>query len=301
MKRTIGIICFIFVAVLFFCGGAQSQPISGTYDTKNTDFAAGKWTEILYEGDEGKPGNEIRSGATEYYLFKDAILNDVILLGMPAQDQPFYEYRTVYKGGTLTLYNNPDAGWYNSMDEEGAPYVINLENTIVVTKKYVDLDGKPTGEIEFSLFVVDARFKDYQGYSACVTARFDKGQVERSLIPKPDSEPQDFTPAFGGKLSWAIISIKGPDYVEVPVDIKPGSCPNPVNIASKGVLPVAILGTRAIMPRDSLRVARGSVEIRIGRPIPTEGLRSRDRDTLLSRAREAMLGLLEEPTAKEGE
>ena len=29
----------------------------------------------------------------------------------------------------------------------------------------------------------------------------------------------------------------------VPVDIKPGGCPNPLNVGSKGVLPVAILGT----------------------------------------------------------
>ena len=31
--------------------------------------------------------------------------------------------------------------------------------------------------------------------------------------------------------------------LEVAVDIKPGSCPNPVNVKSSGVLPVAILGT----------------------------------------------------------
>jgi hypothetical protein len=30
---------------------------------------------------------------------------------------------------------------------------------------------------------------------------------------------------------------------DVPVDIKPMSCPNPLNLVSKGVLPVAILGT----------------------------------------------------------
>ena len=29
----------------------------------------------------------------------------------------------------------------------------------------------------------------------------------------------------------------------VPLDIKPGSCPNPVNVRSKGVIPVAVLGT----------------------------------------------------------
>jgi hypothetical protein len=34
-----------------------------------------------------------------------------------------------------------------------------------------------------------------------------------------------------------------PAHPEVAVDIKPGSCPNPVNVNSRGVLPVAILGT----------------------------------------------------------
>ncbi|MCH7922841.1 MAG: FG-GAP repeat protein [Nitrospinae bacterium] len=31
--------------------------------------------------------------------------------------------------------------------------------------------------------------------------------------------------------------------LEVPIDIKPGSCPNPLNVKSEGVLPVGILGT----------------------------------------------------------
>ena len=34
-----------------------------------------------------------------------------------------------------------------------------------------------------------------------------------------------------------------PPVIEVPIDINPGSCPNPVNIKDKGVLPIAILGT----------------------------------------------------------
>ncbi|MHC4084601.1 MAG: hypothetical protein ACYSWZ_02230 [Planctomycetota bacterium] len=34
-----------------------------------------------------------------------------------------------------------------------------------------------------------------------------------------------------------------PAVLEVAVDIKPGSCPNPVNVKSSGVLPIAILGT----------------------------------------------------------
>lgn len=33
-----------------------------------------------------------------------------------------------------------------------------------------------------------------------------------------------------------------PVPVSLPLDIKPGSCPNPLNLKSKGVLPVAVLG-----------------------------------------------------------
>lgn len=233
--RRIAVILGVFVSALFFCTIAQSQPTPGTYDSRDGKFDAGTWTEILYGGAEGAPGNEIQSGATEFYRFEGAILNDVILLSEPTDDQPFYEYRTVYKGGTLTLYNKDGAGWYNAGEGEPEEYVVDLKNTIVVTKKYVNDTGAPTGEIEFALFVVDATFNDCHGYTVCVTAKFDKGRPE----PVVDSE----TSAYGGELSWAIISIKGPVFIEVPVDIKPGSCPNPVNVVSKGVLPVAILGT----------------------------------------------------------
>lgn len=46
-------------------------------------------------------------------------------------------------------------------------------------------------------------------------------------------------------LNWLdqIRVITEPAEVSVPVDIKPTSCPNPLNVNSKGVLPVAILGT----------------------------------------------------------
>ena len=38
-------------------------------------------------------------------------------------------------------------------------------------------------------------------------------------------------------------STSNPEPTAVPLDIKPGSCTNPLNVKSKGVLPVAILGT----------------------------------------------------------
>ncbi len=45
-------------------------------------------------------------------------------------------------------------------------------------------------------------------------------------------------------LSMTVIREEcGSEIVECAVDIKPSSCPNPLNVKSKGVLPVAILGT----------------------------------------------------------
>jgi hypothetical protein len=69
-------------------------------------------------------------------------------------------------------------------------------------------------------------FDAYPDYYAHVTAHYDG------------------TPFFDGggisdSLDWAKISISPP----TPVDIKPGSCKNPVNVKSQGVLPVVVMGT----------------------------------------------------------
>jgi hypothetical protein len=51
--------------------------------------------------------------------------------------------------------------------------------------------------------------------------------------------------------------------ITVSVDIKPGSCPNPLNVKSRGVLPVAVLGTKSfdVMSIDpaSIRFSREGV------------------------------------------
>jgi hypothetical protein len=45
---------------------------------------------------------------------------------------------------------------------------------------------------------------------------------------------------------------------QVAVDIKPGSCPNPLNVRERGVLPVAILGTEDF---DASQIDPASVEL----------------------------------------
>ena len=62
--------------------------------------------------------------------------------------------------------------------------------------------------------------------------------------------PSGYVGSWSGQIlstEWALLTLEkaAPPVGEIPVhiDIKPGSCPNPLNLQSKGVLPVAVLGT----------------------------------------------------------
>lgn len=58
------------------------------------------------------------------------------------------------------------------------------------------------------------------------------------------------------------------------------------------VVPGAIIGSREIMPKGSLKIRPGVITVRFGEPIPVENLEMEDRDTLTRRAHEAITGLL---------
>jgi 1-acyl-sn-glycerol-3-phosphate acyltransferase len=64
--------------------------------------------------------------------------------------------------------------------------------------------------------------------------------------------------------------------------------------AQAPLVPVALIGTREILAMGSAVFHAGRVRLRIGHPIPTEGLTLRDRKALTTAAHEqiaAMLGL----------
>ena len=58
------------------------------------------------------------------------------------------------------------------------------------------------------------------------------------------------------------------------------------------VVPAAILGSRNVMPKGSLRIRPGTITVRFGTPIPVAELGMPDRDELTRRAHEAVGGLL---------
>ena len=59
--------------------------------------------------------------------------------------------------------------------------------------------------------------------------------------------------------AWALLTLERVvPPLPVPVDVKPTSCPNPINVNSKGVLPVAILGTEDF---DVTRIDPASIRL----------------------------------------
>ncbi len=67
------------------------------------------------------------------------------------------------------------------------------------------------------------------------------------------------------------------------------------------IVPIALRGTRALMPRGSLRVKSGEVSVIIGKPIPTSGLTVEDRPALIQRVRDAIAAMAAEPSGQSGQ
>ena len=58
------------------------------------------------------------------------------------------------------------------------------------------------------------------------------------------------------------------------------------------VVPVALEGSGAVLPAAGFRVRPGTIRVRFGAPIATDGLRPEERNALAQRVREAVAGLL---------
>ena len=57
------------------------------------------------------------------------------------------------------------------------------------------------------------------------------------------------------------------------------------------IVPVAIIGTRPLMPKGSFRIGHGEILVRVGEPIEVTGMEHADRDRLKQIARDAVIEL----------
>jgi hypothetical protein len=89
---------------------------------------------------------------------------------------------------------------------------------------------------------------------------FDEFSAE--IVSRQEADGSWSVDPWGGKIlstAWALLTLERVvPPLPVPVDVKPTSCPNPLNVGSKGVLPVAILG---IEDFDITRIDPASVRL----------------------------------------
>jgi len=95
-------------------------------------------------------------------------------------------------------------------------------------------------------------------------------QVSTVIVNSQNTDGSWNHTSWGDKLlstEWALLTLEKTveiPVIDVSVDINPGSCPNPLNLKEKGVLPVAILGTAEFNVTDidpmSLKMSREGVE-----------------------------------------
>ncbi len=113
--------------------------------------------------------------------------------------------------------------------DPNTPFLYGNRNDGIITK--VDLTtGPPTLT---NIFTGGTR-GDFAavGFDGCLYAT----QTDR-VVKVTNADGTCFPPPLGPLLPTS------PTAVHVAVDIKPQSCPNPINVGAQGVLPVAILGT----------------------------------------------------------
>lgn len=67
------------------------------------------------------------------------------------------------------------------------------------------------------------------------------------------------------------------------------------------IVPAAIIGSRDVMNKGSLKFSPGTITVRFGTPISVEGLGMEDRNELTNRARAAVLALQAEPARSDQE
>jgi 1-acyl-sn-glycerol-3-phosphate acyltransferase len=60
------------------------------------------------------------------------------------------------------------------------------------------------------------------------------------------------------------------------------------------IVPVAIRGSREVMPRGAALIKAGTVTVEVGEPIPTAGLKSADREALIGKVRGSVAAMLGE-------
>lgn len=123
-----------------------------------------------------------------------------------------------------------------------------------------------SGTFEAVRIFVDGRFyRDVPGEDGgIVTVNLPGGASTLAITPLLQETEQ--IPDLSSDPVFFVASIEGHSGAEAAFDIKPGTCPNPLNTHGQGVLPAAILGSAGLKARN---VDLGSIRLAGVRPLKT--------------------------------
>jgi 1-acyl-sn-glycerol-3-phosphate acyltransferase len=57
------------------------------------------------------------------------------------------------------------------------------------------------------------------------------------------------------------------------------------------IIPIAVEGTRGMLPKGSIRLRRHSLRVKVGQPISTAGIKGAERETLMNQVRDVIIQL----------
>lgn len=205
--------------VLVGSSPAGAAIYGGSWYDMTSDLQLGTWAEV-YAGGPGQPGCELSAQSSDGMQW---MLGGIFIVEPPdAQDNG---------DGTITYTTD-----YYNVDDPGASYLTlgeaptlwcgaaQFTNVVITVAATIDM---ATGEYLSGEFWGGA-----EGVDAAAGLNIYMAGALDETAETPEGHE--------GTIDTLMVAI---DPLTVPLDIKPGSCPNPLNRKSHGKLPVAILGT----------------------------------------------------------
>jgi len=145
-------------------------------------------------------------------------------------------------GGGIYSHHSSPAVWntivWGNTAQAGSQIYNYFPGSYQAAVSYSDVMGgyAGTGNLNTDPLFVNPAMGDF--HLALGSPCIDKGTNTAPHLPATDFDGEP-------RIAGGRVDIGADEYhpLTVPVDIKPQSCPNPLNVISRGVLPVALLGT----------------------------------------------------------
>jgi len=143
-------------------------------------------------------------------------------------------FRNTVLADPIELYNSPMydinyGQWYHAVGVYDGSY----------TRLYINGQEIGTGTPSSGLVNPSNEYGITIGSDTGCWGFYVKGLIDEVAIYNKALTPEEIQHHYQNGLN----GLGYDEMLEVPFDIKPGSCPNPFNVKSKGVLSVAVLGT----------------------------------------------------------